>query len=88
MKKLALQSFLFATGYGIAFYLLQLFLFQRDMVAILPNASKLAVWDGGWYSFIAREGYMYKGGWAMLAFIHYFRSSGDGLIWMLWVYAF
>lgn len=68
MKKLALQSFLFTLGYGITFYLLQLFLFQRDMVATLPDASKLAVWDGGWYSFIAREGYMYKGGWGNVGF--------------------
>lgn len=68
MKKLAPQSFLFALGYGVAFYLLQLFLFQRDMVTMLPEASKLAIWDGGWYSFIAREGYMYKGGWGNVGF--------------------
>lgn len=50
-----INSFLFALLYGIAFHLLQYFLFQRDMVVRFPGSEKLAIWDGGWYHSLAER---------------------------------
>lgn len=52
-----LKPFLIAFLYGIGFYILQLFLHQRDMVPSLPENSTLRMWDAGWYYDIVTKGY-------------------------------
>ena len=49
----AVQAFLLALGYGISFYLLNLFLHQRGMVSLLPGNQNLMHWDSGWYKEVA-----------------------------------
>ena len=56
----AVQAFLLALGYGISFYLLNLFLHQRGMVSLLPGNQNLMHWDSGWYKEVAELGYIYR----------------------------
>lgn len=77
-KKQVLNSFVFALIYGAAFYLLQLFLFQRGMVALMPDSNNLINGDAGWYKFVVDEGYVYKGGWGNAGFFPLFP-----LVWKL-----
>jgi hypothetical protein len=62
------KYFLFAITYGAFFYVLQLFLFQRDMVHLLPTSDNLIFWDAGWYREIATEGYKLRDGQSSTAF--------------------
>jgi hypothetical protein len=59
-----LLDFFFALLYGLSFYALMWFLFQRDMIDILPNAQTLQHWDVGWFISLRDKGYEYFEGYA------------------------
>jgi len=56
-RSVFLQSFLFALGYGLLFYLLQFFFAKTGVFHNYPTSDNIRLWDVGFYESIRNNGY-------------------------------